>query len=129
MIDIHIHAVPPNLPGTGALVPLLRERAEVVAAEIRREMQVAGVNTAFAMGAWDGGGDDPLGINATLTIAAQVPGLYAIGVADPTRSEPAHFRKVEALLASRAVVALKAYLGYLHFDPSHPNYRRYYELA
>jgi hypothetical protein len=129
MIDIHIHAVPPNLPGTGGLVPLLSERPEVVAAEIRREMQTAGVDTVFAMGAWDSRGDDPLGVNATLTIATQVPGMYAIGVADPTRSGPEYFRKVEALLASRTVVALKGYLGYLHFEPSHPNYRRYYELA
>ena len=27
------------------------------------------------------------------------------------------------------VVALKGYLGYLHFEPAHANYRRYYELA
>jgi predicted TIM-barrel fold metal-dependent hydrolase len=27
------------------------------------------------------------------------------------------------------VAALKCYLGYLHFEPSHANYRRYYELA
>jgi len=27
------------------------------------------------------------------------------------------------------VVALKCYLGYLHYEPAHPNYRRYYELA
>jgi uncharacterized protein len=129
MIDIHIHAVPPNLPGTGILAPLLRQPIEVVAAEIRREMQLAGVGTIFAMGAWNTGDDDPLGINTTLQIAAHVPGMHAIGVADPTRSEPEHFRKVEALLATGSVVALKGYLGYLHYEPSHPNYRRYYELA
>src|SRR5215831_17276297 len=129
MIDIHIHAVPPNLPGTGALAPLLRQPAEVVATEIRREMQTAGVNTVFAMGAWNAGDADPLGINATVQIAAQVPGMHAIGIADPTRSGSEHFRKVEALLASGSVVALKGYLGYLHYEPAHPNYRRYYELA
>jgi uncharacterized protein len=129
MIDIHIHAVPPNLPGTGILAPLLRQPIEVVAAEIRREMQLAGVGTIFAMGAWNSGEADPLGINTTLQIAAHVPGMHAIGVADPTRSEPEHFRKVEALLASGSVVALKGYLGYLHYEPAHPNYRRYYELA
>jgi uncharacterized protein len=129
MIDVHIHVVPPNLPGTGALAPLLSQPPEVVAAEVRREMQAAKVTTAFAMGAWDSGDGDPLGINSTLKIAARVPGLHAIGVADPTRTGSDHFRKVEALLASRSVVALKCYLGYLHYEPAHPNYRRYYELA
>jgi uncharacterized protein len=129
MIDIHIHAVPPNLPGTGPLSPLLRGTAEEVATGIRREMQTAGVTAAFAMGAWNAGENDPLGINQTLKIAAQVPGLKAIGVADPTRNDAEHFRKVEALLKSGVVVALKGYLGYLHFEPAHPNYRRYYELA
>ena len=129
MIDVHIHAVPPNLPGTGPLAPLLRQPPAVVAAELRREMQTSGTALAFAMGAWDCGDDDPLGINLTLEIAQQVPGLRAIGIADPTRTDAAHFRRVEELLAAGRVVALKGYLGYLHFEPAHPNYRRYYELA
>ncbi|VTT96824.1 amidohydrolase : Putative uncharacterized protein OS=Brevibacillus brevis (strain 47 / JCM 6285 / NBRC 100599) GN=BBR47_14510 PE=4 SV=1: Amidohydro_2 [Gemmataceae bacterium] len=129
MIDVHIHAVPPNLPGTGPLAPLLRQPPAVVAAELRREMQTSGTALAFAMGAWDCGDDDPLGINITLEIAQQVPGLRAIGIADPTRTDAAHFRRVEELLAAGRVVALKGYLGYLHFEPAHPNYRRYYELA
>lgn len=129
MIDIHIHAVPPNLPGTGALAPLLRQSPAEVATEIRREMQAAGVTTVLAMGAWDTDADDPLGINSTLRIAEQVPGLKAIGIADPTKSDAAHFTKVEAQLAAGNVVALKGYLGYLHYEPGHANYRRYYELA
>jgi predicted TIM-barrel fold metal-dependent hydrolase len=129
MIDVHIHAVPPNLPGTGALCPLLVRPPAEVAAQIRLEMQTTGVTAAFAMGAWDTGDDDPLGINATLEIAEQVPGMKAVGVADPTRTDAAHFRKVEELLAAGRVVALKGYLGYLHFEPAHANYRRYYELA
>ncbi len=129
MIDVHIHAVPPNLPGTGSLAPLLRQPLNVVAAEIRREMQTSGVSHAFAMGAWDCGDFDPLGINTTLKIAEQVPGLKAIGIADPTRTDDLHFRRVEELLAAGRVVALKGYLGYLHYEPAHPNYRRYYELA
>ncbi|MBA4187714.1 MAG: amidohydrolase [Planctomycetaceae bacterium] len=129
MIDVHIHAVPPYLPGTGSLSPLLRQPPAVVAAEIRREMQTSGVEMAFAMGTWNCPEDDPLGINSTLQIAEQVPGLKAIGVADPTRTDDAHFRRVEALLAAGRVVALKGYLGYLHFEPAHANYRRYYELA
>ncbi|MCE9563932.1 MAG: amidohydrolase [Planctomycetes bacterium] len=129
MIDAHIHAVSPNLPGTGPLAPLLLQPPAVVAAEIRREMQTSGVSMAFAMGAWNCGEDDPLGINTTLEIAEQVPGLKAIGIADPTRTDDAHFRHVEELLAAGRVVALKGYLGYLHFEPAHANYRRYYELA
>src|SRR5689334_16072916 len=100
MIDVHTHAVPPNLPGTGLLAPILGEPPEVVAAAIRREMQIAKVQAVFAMGAWNAGPDDPLGINATLRIAAQVPGMAAIGVADPQRNDAEHFRKVEALLAA-----------------------------
>ncbi len=129
MIDVHIHAVPPNLPGTGSLAPLLQQPPEVVAAELRREMQTAGVTHALAMGAWNAGDDDPLGINRTLEIAPFVPGLRPIGVADPTRTGAEHFRRVELILASGIVVALKGYLGYLHFEPAHANYRRYYELA
>ena len=129
MIDVHIHAVPPNLPGVGPLAPLLRLPPETVAAELRRQMQTAGVTHAFAMGQWDAGPDDPLGVDRTLAIAEQVPGLRAIGVADPTKTDDDHFRRCEAALAAGKVVALKGYLGYLHFEPAHPNYRRYYDLA
>ncbi len=129
MIDCHIHAVPPKLPGTGPLAPLLGQAPEIVAAQIRLEMQTTGVSAVFAMGSWDNADDDPLGINATLKIAEQVPGLKPIGIADPTKTDAEHFRKVEALLAAGAVVALKGYLGYLHFEPAHANYRPYYELA
>ena len=129
MIDVHIHAVPPNLPGVGALAPLLREAPAAVAAQLRREMQTAGVTDAFAMGAYDAGDDDPLGINRTLEVAAFVPGLRPIGAMNPARTDGDHFARVELLLAAGAVVALKGYLGYLHYEPAHPNYRRYYELA
>jgi|SRR5579883_217395 len=129
MIDIHIHAVPPNLPGVGSLAPLLREPPETIAAGLRREMQTAGVSHAFAMGEWNAGPHDPLGINRTLEIVPFVPGLKPIGIMDPTRTDDDHFRHVERVLASGVVVALKGYLGYLHFEPAHTNYRRYYELA
>ena len=129
MIDAHIHVVPPNLPGCGPLNPILDAAPDVVAAEVRRQMQTSGMTHAFAMGQWNAGPDDPLGINRTLAIAEMVPGLRAIGVADPTRTEPEHFHRVEELLAAGRVVALKGYLGYLHYEPAHANYRRYYELA
>jgi predicted TIM-barrel fold metal-dependent hydrolase len=129
MIDVHVHAVPPNLPGVGPLSPLLRMSPETVATELRRQMQTAGVTHAFAMGQWNAGEDDPLGVNKTLRIAELVPGLRAIGVMDPVRTDAEHFRRCEEVLATGRVVALKGYLGYLYYDPAHPNYRRYYELA
>jgi predicted TIM-barrel fold metal-dependent hydrolase len=129
MIDVHVHAVPPNLPGVGALAPLLRMSPETVATELRRQMQTAGVTHAFAMGQWNAGDDDPLGVNRTLRVAELVPGLRAIGVCDPTRTDPEHYRRCEEVLSTGRVAALKCYLGYLYYEPAHPNYRRYYELA
>ena len=32
MIDVHVHVVPPNLPGVGSLSRMLREPAETIAA-------------------------------------------------------------------------------------------------
>jgi predicted TIM-barrel fold metal-dependent hydrolase len=129
MIDAHIHVVPPNLPGVGRLSALLESRAEAVAAALRQEMQEAGLKQALAMGCCGGGEEDPLGVAGTLAVARGVPGLYAIGVADPRRTEPDHLRRVEAALASRQVKALKGYLGYLPCGPDHEGYRPYYELA
>jgi predicted TIM-barrel fold metal-dependent hydrolase len=81
------------------------------------------------MGCCGGRADDPLGVSGTLAVARSVPGLYAIGVADPRQAEPEHLQRVEAVLASKQVRALKGYLGYLHFPPDHAGYRPYYELA
>jgi predicted TIM-barrel fold metal-dependent hydrolase len=129
MIDMHIHVVPPNLPGAGALGPALElslgRRAELV----RAEMKESAIDVALCMGCLDGGADDPLGIAETLELAGLVPGLHAIGAMDPRRAEPDHLRAVEAVLKSGRVKALKGYLGYLHFAPDHAGYRAYYELA
>src|SRR5947209_865281 len=65
----------------------------------------------------------------TRALARAVPGLHAIGVADPARTDPEHLRRAEAALAAGEVRALKGYLGYLHYAPDHPGYRPYYELA
>jgi predicted TIM-barrel fold metal-dependent hydrolase len=129
MIDTHIHVVPPNLPGVGALNPVLRSPPESVARAVRDQMHAAGVTHAFAMGHVPNGGDDPLGVASTLRIAGLVPGLHAIGVADPRRTDADHLRRAEAALATGRVRALKGYLGYLHFGPDHPGYAPYYELA
>ncbi len=129
MIDTHIHVVRPNLPGVGPLDPLLEQGAETVAQVVRQQMREAGIAVALAMGAWQTGPDDPLGVNGTLAVARFVPGLHAIGVADPTHSDPESLRRAEAIVAAGQVKALKAYLGYLHFPPDHPSYRPWYELA
>jgi predicted TIM-barrel fold metal-dependent hydrolase len=129
MIDAHIHVVPPNLPGVGPLSPLLGEPPDSLAAALRHEMESAGISHALAMGSYSATPDDPLGVAATLHLAERVPGLSAIGIADPLRSDPDHLRRVAAVLAGGQVRALKAYLGYLPCGPDHPGYRPYYELA
>jgi predicted TIM-barrel fold metal-dependent hydrolase len=129
MIDAHVHVVPPQLPGVGPLSALLAGPPEMVADRLRHEMQAAGITRALAMGSYPGTDTDPLGVSDTLAIAALVPGLSAIGVADPRRTDSDHLRRVDALLAARQVRALKGYLGYLHFPPDHAGYRPYYELA
>jgi predicted TIM-barrel fold metal-dependent hydrolase len=130
MIDAHIHVAPPNLPGVGSLAGTLRMRPEAIAAALKQEMRAAGVKHVFAMGEWDAGDEDPLGIGRTLATAEHVPGLKPIGICCPKRGDqPDHLKRVEAELARGRVVALKCYLGYLHYEPAHANYRRYYELA
>lgn len=135
MIDAHIHVVHDQAPGTKPMGPggtILDERPDVLAEHVRAEMKAAGITHALAMGRLDGPADDPLGINGTLRVAAMAPGLHAIGVADPTRTEaehPGHFRRAEEQLRSGKVVALKAYLGYLPFGPDSPRYEPYYRLA
>src|SRR5262249_27798603 len=129
MIDAHIHVVPPALPGVGSLGLSPEGGADAVARLLRDEMEAAGVDVAFCMGQAGGGPDDPLGVLSTLEMAVRVPGLFAIGVADPRRDDADHFRRVESALATPQVKALKAYLGYLHYPPNDPRYRPYYELA
>jgi predicted TIM-barrel fold metal-dependent hydrolase len=129
MIDTHIHVVPPRLPGVGSLSALLDAAPDVLSTTLRQEMQNAGVTDALAMGCWNAPPDDPLGVAGTLALARSVPGLFAVGIADPARDDADHLRRVESVLAAKQVRALKAYLGYLHYPPDHPGYRPYYELA
>ena len=72
-----------------------------------------------------------MGITGTLALSQSVPGLKAVGVADPRRIEPEHLEAVEAQIECHRekIVAFKAYLGYLHFGPEDPNYVPYYRLA
>ncbi len=130
MIDAHMHVARPNLPGAGPLSPLLDRGPDQIAAALREEMHAAGITHALAMGSCCTTLDDPLGVDGTLAVAHHLTGLYAIGVADPIRGgDPDHMRRVEAVVAAGRVRALKAYLGYLHYAPSDPGYRPYYELA
>ncbi len=130
MVDMHIHAVPPCLPGAGPLSPLLDGSPAEVAAAIRREMADAGLDTVLAMGRLDGPEGDPLGIASTLEVARLVPGMHAIGAMDPRRGGDAgHMRGVEEAVRAGRVKALKGYLGYLHYGPEHAGYRPYYEVA
>jgi uncharacterized protein len=129
MIDVHIHVVPPNLPGVGSLSQGLRASAENVARVVRDQMMAAGVQAALAMGSMEGGIEDPLGLKRTLEICDKVLGLYAIGAIDPRRTEREYLLAAERAMADNRVMALKAYLGYLHVFPNDPGYRPYYELA
>lgn len=129
MIDVHVHVVPPRLPGAGSLGRVLDAPPQRVAQVLRREMVAAGIDQIFAMGHLPAADDDPLGIESTLRVAEHLQGLFVIGVADPRRDDADHLRRVERVIASGRVRALKGYLGYLHFGPDHVNYRPYYELA
>jgi predicted TIM-barrel fold metal-dependent hydrolase len=129
MIDVHLHVEPPRLPGVGALSPVLELPSLEVAAVLRRELTAAGVRMALGMGSYGGGPDDPLGVARTCAVGRLLPGLFPIGVADPTRTEADHLSRVEAVLAAGRVRALKVYLGYVPHAPSDPGYRPYYEMA
>jgi predicted TIM-barrel fold metal-dependent hydrolase len=133
IIDTHIHLVHPNLPG----VPEIRAQdgtsfdgpLDELAESIRIEMRAVGVEHALCMPRREVSEEDPLGIERTRRLAALVPALHPIGLADPERTDEAHLARVEEALKRGQVVALKAYLGYLHHGPDSPGYRPYYELA
>jgi uncharacterized protein len=133
--DTHIHVVAAGLPG---MKPLPKEIEQVhagalaaMADHLKTEMEKAKVTVAFGMGSLGGGDDDPLGVARTLELARSVPGLKAIGIADPTHTDPRHMKAVAAQIENHRhqIVGLKAYLGYLRFGPEDPNYAPYYRLA
>jgi predicted TIM-barrel fold metal-dependent hydrolase len=134
-IDTHIHAVPSHLPGVKPKPKDVEELYEgplpEMAARLKVQMHLARYKIAFGIGSLGGPKEDPLGIAGTLALSESVPGLKAVGVADPRRTEPEHLKAVEAQVERHreTLVAFKAYLGYLPFGPGHPNYVPYYRLA
>lgn len=129
MIDMHIHAVHPQLPGVKPLTDMYDGPKEALVAELREQMRRSGTTTLLGMGHLNGGIDDPLGVASTLAVAESLPELRAIGIADPTRISTDHLQRVEAQIQTGSVIALKGYLGYLHHGPDSPGYRPYFELA
>jgi len=133
VIDVHVHLVNPGLLGVPpAAAPdgtPLDGPARDMARAIQAEMKRAAVEHALCMPRRESAPDDPLGIKGTQAIAALVPGLHPIGLADPERFDDDHLARVEKVLKRREVVALKAYLGYLQHKPGDPGYRPYYKLA
>ena len=128
MIDTHMHVVNANLPGVPTRASL-DGPIEPLAEAIRDEMKAAGIEGALGMPRWNAPKDDPLGINGTLRLATLIPGLHAVGIADPGRTDAEHLARVEAVLKLGKVKAFKGYLGYLHHGPDSPGYRPYLELA
>lgn len=129
MIDMHVHVVNSRLPGAKADQTRLAKPPEETAAWLKREMDAAGVTQVLAMGCLVITPDDPLGVRSTLTVAACLPGVHAIGIADPSNTTPEHLARVEQELAAGRVKALKGYSGYVYFGPDSPEYAPYYRLA
>jgi predicted TIM-barrel fold metal-dependent hydrolase len=133
-IDTHIHVVNARLPGVPTKAApdgtsLEEKDIHKRASSIIKEMTAAGIDYALCMPRWNNAEDDPLGIKETLELAAIVPGLHAIGIADPTKTRKRHLDRVEDLLKKGKIKAFKAYLGYLHYGPDSTSYGPYYELA
>jgi predicted TIM-barrel fold metal-dependent hydrolase len=128
IIDAHVHLGPPDLPGVGALHPLLERPSQLRLEALRQEMLSAGVDHVLAIGCRPRD-EDPLGVNSLVQFAREVPGIYPVAVADPTGTDVERLQRVEAVLAAGRVRGFKAYLGYLHYPPTDPGYHPYYDLA
>lgn len=133
MIDVHIHITNTGLPGmaekTSQDGTSFGAEVQSVANDLKAEMQAAGITQALCMPKAYGTKGDPLGINATIRLATLVPGLHAIGVADPTQTDGTHLNRVEEVLETGKVKAFKAYVGYIHYGPDFPGFVPYYRLA
>ncbi len=133
-IDVHAHVVfgnPDLKPGSPETDRLMTGVPAVTAARVREEMSSADVGHLFCMGHRDGTGHDPLGIESTLRVADLVPGMMVIGIANPFETGRGYLRAVEEQInrERNRLVALKAYLGYVHMAPDDPGYVPYFLLA
>lgn len=132
MIDVHLHVHRPGVPGLKPLGPVgeLYDGPPMALADaLKREMAESGLSAVLAMGSLDAPPDDPLGVNAILRLSSLVPGLQAIGAADPRRTQIDHLKRVETAIETGKVRGLKAYLGYIPVGPDDPGYRPYIRLA
>lgn len=138
LVDTHVHLVNSRLPGgLDKPVPLAPfgkndvEGAKRLARTIQFQAKEANLGHALCMPRFEVSDGDPLGIQETLTLADLVEGpkLHPVGLAHPERFDRDHLDRVEQVLKQGKVKALKAYLGYLHYEPTDPGYRRYYTLA
>jgi predicted TIM-barrel fold metal-dependent hydrolase len=102
-----------------------------LARSVEGEAKTAGVAHALCMPRFEVSDKDPLGIQETLAIGELVhgPKLHPVGLAHPERFDQDHLERVEEVLKQGKVKALKVYLGYLHYEPYSPGYRRYFRLA
>ncbi len=133
IIDTHVHLVTLNLPGvTLDQAPdgtSFQSPPELLAKVIQTEMQEANIEHVLGMPSPTADENDPLGVAGTRHLAALVPGLHPVGFANPERIDEKHLERVEESLRLGDVIAIKAYLGYLHHYPDSPGYHPYYRLA
>lgn len=104
---------------------------ERLAKLVSEEMKRANVGHALCMPNNTVSDEDPLGIHRTLAQAALMEGvkIHPVGIAHPERFDRGHLHRVEEVLEQGGVKALKAYLGYYHYDTHFPGYRPYFKLA
>lgn len=129
MIDMHIHAVNPQLPGVKELGEYLDGPTDNLLGRLREEMNLSGTTALLGMGHISTDLKDPLGIASTLKLSEQLPQLRAIGIANPEQTSTAHLQAVEDQIRAGKVIALKGYLGYMYHYPNDPGYQPYFELA
>ncbi len=138
LIDTHVHLVKSRLPGaldkTVPLGPFDKGDADGprrLAKTLQAEAQAAGVGQALCMPRFQVSDKDPLGIQDTLGLIELVrgPKLHPVGLAHPERFDQDHLDRVAEVLKEGKVKALKAYLGYLKYEPLSPGYRLYFKLA
>ena len=137
IVDTHIHVVSSRPARGGGKLPAPFDLAEQpdgperLGRVIEDELKGAGVGHALVMPGIDVTADDPLGINAPMKQARYVRGvkLHPFCVEQPEHNKRTHKTQDEAVFKQGKAKALKAYLGYVHRDPTDLGYRPYYQLA